>query len=346
MGLASEPYGPDSIDRASDELTDFSPSRLTTAGKCGLAFEYQYVRKIPAPYEGAKALFGNAVHDGLQEWYALDPVDGAYGYQITDLAPIVLKQWERLLPPVIWRDVLALRDLDEECAAVAAAIVFKRPHLKAPRQTQEYMQAEAVREFNEARVRMIDLCDRLEQIKWSKDEDPYKAYQKSAELAANMQRRWQRLPPPLAVEHPFRIEVEGFVVRGRIDQLRADPAPGTGEAKVRMVDVKTAAQPMTQMEAFLQAYLYFRAIQEDPALPDTDDIAFYLARHDKYQQGRIDNARHRRLASRILNGRARQIIMGQFEPSYGHWCKRCDFNDLCSTEISMWRGDGMVLELM
>lgn len=336
------------IDRISSGLTDFSASRLATASRCGLAFEYQYIRKLPAPYDRGATMFGNVVHDGLAEWYG--PDDAPADYTNTPLAPVILAQWERVLPPVVWNMVQELRELDAECDAVASAILFKRPQLKSPRMTKEFLESTASREFSEKKAKMVELCDALEEVKWPKDEDPYVAYRKSAEIAGRMQVRWQKLPRPLAVERPFAIEVEGFRVRGRIDQYRADPMPSSGEALLCMVDVKTGRQIMTQMEAFLQSFLYYRAIQSFDDLPnlptDRDNIAFYHARSDKYQQGRIDERRHRRLASRILNGRARQIAMGQFEPSYGMWCKMCDFKDICSNEISMWKDEGITVELM
>lgn len=321
-----------------------SASRLGTISRCGLAFEYRYIKGLPAPWDRARTLFGHAVHDGLQLWYGYD--DEPADHQAHDLAPLVLAQWERLLPPKIWADLQVLRDMDEECEAVAAAILFKRPMLKAPTQTQEYLTCEAVKEFVAKRAELVAVCDKFEEIKWSKDEDPYKAYKLSAKLADQMQARWQHLPRPLAVERPFALEIEGFRVRGRLDQLRLDPAWGTGEAVPRLVDVKTIASPMTQMEAFLQSFLYVEAVCAAPDLPDTNEVAFYLARHNKYQQGKVVRERHRKVAKRILNGRARAIATGAFEPSYGHWCKLCDYSDICSTELSLWDGDGLVVELL
>jgi hypothetical protein len=136
-------------------------------------------------------------------------------------------------------------------------------------------------------------------------------------------------------------------VRGRIDMFREDYNPSTGEVYRGIVDIKTGRNPLSQMDAFLQSFIYWKAADEQPDLPKTRDVAFYLTRKDRYQQGQVDPERHGRLASLILNGRARQIAMGQFEPSFGFWCKRCDFQDLCSNEISLWQGeDGLVAELM
>lgn len=332
------------IDRTGVDLIDFSPSRLATASRCGLAFEYQYVRHLPAPFERASGLFGDAIHDGVLEWYGPDdkPVD----HTERDLAPLVLAQWAKLLPPGIWNRVQELRNIDEECAAVAAAVSFKRPELKNPTQTVEYQRASAVKLFNEKLSQIVELCDAFQEIKWPKDENPYRAYKKSAVLAQQMQKRWQKLPRPRAVERPFRVDFEGFHLRGRIDQFRVDPARETGEMFALLLDIKTGRQLMSAMEAFIQAFLYWLACQQFDDLPNTDEFAFYMARKDQFQRGRIDPKRHPQLASRVLNGRARQIILQQFEPSYGFWCDRCDFKDLCTQEISMWDGeDGVYAEI-
>jgi hypothetical protein len=164
-----------------------------------------------------------------------------------------------------------------------------------------------------------------------------------------MERRWRHLPRPLLVEGSFVLELFGFRVRGRIDALRADPMPPTGEAFLTIVDYKTGRQPLTQMEAFLQSFIYYSAVEASPDLPTTDRVAFYQARKEPtpWQQGRIDPARHAALASRIFNDRARKIAMAQFAPEPGFWCKSCDFNDLCQREISLWDGEnGLIAELM
>lgn len=328
------------------ELTDFSPSRLSTAGQCGRKFEYNYINGIPAPYDKGALLLGDAVHDGVQAWYEL-PDDGpVQGYQMIDLAPVICAQWERLLPPSVWKLVQEMRELDAECEAVAAAILFKRPTLKSPRTTVDFLKSRAGMEFGKARDAMLEFCDLLPDVKWPKDEDPYKAYCKAAEWGANMQRRWQHLPRPIVVEGGFNVELFGFRVRGRIDQLRIDPTRH-GEPLMAIVDMKSGRNALTAMEAFLQMFVYYKAVEANPEWPTTDRVALYLTRKDQYQQGRIDPVRHARLASQVLHGRARQIAMGQFEPSFGFWCKSCDFSDICRNEISMWNDEfGLVHELM
>lgn len=327
-------------------LTDWSPSRLSTAAQCGRKFELQYVRGIPAAYESGALMLGTAVHNGVQAWYELPDEGPAHGFQVHDLAPVICAQWEAILPPVVWGLVQELRELDAECDAVAAAVLFRRPELKAPRTTVDFLRSDASKAFNGRRAAMLELCDKLPEAKWPRDEDPYQAYRRAAEWGDQMQRRWQHLPPPLVVEYPFSLELFGFRCRGRIDAVRVDPMPPHGLALPTVLDYKTSRQPLTQMEAFLQMFIYYKAVEAALELPTTERIAFYLTRKNAYQQGRIDPERHSRLAYSILHGKARQIAMGQFEPSFGHWCKRCDFHDVCESELQMWVGDGLTAELM
>lgn len=326
------------------ELTDLSPSRIRVADKCGLAFRYQYVDQLPAPMERAATIFGSVVHSALHVWYGMDGVEGN-PHQDQSLPDLITKEWPQHLPKEIWRYTMKALEAERETNAVEAAILIGRPDLKAPRTTKAFLKSQEWEDYNEKLEKLIEVCDKREDIRWPKDENPLKAYVKSLQVAGWMQRRWGHLPRPLAVERPFALEFEGFVMRGRLDQFRADPRPGTGEVVTDLVDIKTGRNLHSQMEAFIQAWLYDKAARQMDDLPVADYVSFYMARHDKPQHGRIDPKRHDKLALRILRGVGRKIVMGQFEPSYGHWCDRCDFKALCQAEIDLWPAgtDGIVI---
>lgn len=339
---ASEEKG---IDRESSQLTDFSANRIGVANRCGLAFKYQYVDRLPAPYEGGAMLFGNVIHDGVAEWYGLGPrtPENTNRHKETDLVQLVNKQWVHLLPPKIASHLEEMLTLDDECQATIDAIMLRRPELKSPGQTVAYQSSSAAKLMVEAQREMTRLCNKSQEIRWPKDEDPYKAFKKAGLIATRLQNEWRKQPRPLLVEEPFRTEYKEFVVRGRIDQVREDIDLTTGELKEPEVnDMKSGRQPLTQMEAFWQAFIYWKVNSEWDRTPETKQVGFTLVRHvdehghTKVQRGNIDPKRHERLASKILNGVARRIITAQFEPSYGHWCKRCDFRQLCETQIDLW----------
>lgn len=344
----------ESLDRRSDSLTDFSAHRIGIANKCGRAFQFQYVDKIPAPYEAGALLFGNVIHDGVAEWYGPGPRTDANEnrHRELDLIELCNRQWQLLLPPKIWDHLGAMIALDEDCKAMAEAICLKRPEIKAPLQTKDYLESRAAKEMVEAKEEMLRLCDKSNEIRWPKDEDPFKAYKKMQMIAERLQREWRKQPRPLLVEEPFRLEFKNYVIRGRIDQVRHDFDVNTGELKEPEVnDLKSGRNPLTQMEAFWQVFIYWKANTLWEWTPETTQVGFTLVRHvdergqTKVQRGRIDPKRHERLASRILNGVARKVSTAQFEPAYGYWCKRCDFHSQCETEIDLWAAEGFEINV-
>lgn len=344
---------PLSIDRASSELTDLSAHRIGIANKCGRAFQLQYVDKLPAPYEGGALLFGSVIHDGVAEWYGPGPRTTANEkrHQELDLVGLCNKQWQLLLPPKIWDHLGEMIALDEDCRAIAEAICLKRPQIKAPTQTKDYLESRAAKELVVAKKEMLRLCDHSQEIRWPKDEDPFKAYKKMQMIAERLQREWRQQPRPLLVEEPFRLVLKDYVIRGRVDQLRQDVDLDTGELKEpEVTDMKSGRNPLTQMEAFWQAFIYWKANTLWDHTPDTRKVGFSLVRHvdehgrTKVQRGNIDPKRHERLASSILNGVARKIITAQFEPAYGYWCKRCDHHAHCENEINLWEAEGFEIE--
>ena len=249
--------------------------------------------------------------------------------------------WELLLPPTIWAMVNQMGELKLATDAVAADIKASRD-VKNPEATKAYQTSEEYQSFKEARGEMMAICDSTDEIKWPKDEDPFKAFERSMEVADALQKRWRPQPKPLAVEQAFNITIGDIEVRGRIDQLRQDINLETGELKEpELLDIKTGRQLFSQMDAFVQAFCYWQALQLNDELPNTDTFVFHHARTGKEQRGKIDPVRHTALASTVLNGVGRRIAMAQFEPCYGYWCKMCDFNDICSGEISLWQGDGV-----
>lgn len=333
----------------SDSLTDLSASRISTASKCGLAFHYQYVEKLPSPVESAARLFGTVIHDAVQEWYGegVTTTDNANRHKDLDLALLVKEQWKVQLPKEVWTRLGKLLEADEEQKAVEAAIMLERPSLKKPRSTKAFLSSSAAKHFSDAQKELREYTEESAEIKWPKNGDAYIDYLKSLELAKTIEAEWKPLPRPILVEEPFRLEFEGFVVRGRIDQVRQDVDLKTGEAKEPVIlDIKTSKQPLTQMEAFVQAFLYYEAVRQMDIAPTTDNVAFYLARQTnemggvKIQKGKIEGERHKALALRILQSTGDKILKGDDSPHYGHWCRMCDWHSLCAREISLWEGDG------
>lgn len=363
-----------SLERTTESraLTDLSNSRVNVVNRCALAFEYQYVRRLPAPTENAKAIFGNIIHGGVERWYGGEgprTKDNENAHKEQSLVEIVKEEWpekpqvddavpeeyvQKRLPPKIWELVSELAELEVDRQALCSAIKIMRPTIKAPMQTKDFLGSEEQGQFNEKMNELLKVSGECKDIFWASDENAFQAYQKSLQIAKRIELEWSLQPRPLLVEEPFRLEFEGYVLRGRIDQVRQDIEPKSGELmppKVR--DIKTGKNLITQQEAFLQAFIYIEATRQMDYqfLPSHDilDFDFYMARHVdaanriKRQVGRIDLKRHGRLALKILDGAARTITSETYEPHFGHWCKMCDYKDICDSEVNIWTGDGVMV---
>lgn len=363
-----------SLERTTESraLTDLSNSRVNVVNTCGLKFEYQYVRRLPSPSDNAASIFGNVIHGGVEKWYGgegpitpenkevhkeqslVEIVKGEWPEQPPDDDAVPEEYTQKRLPPKIWDIVSELATLEDDRQAICSAIKIMRPTIKAPMQTKDFLESEEQQTFNAKMDELIKLSAEFKEIRWPKGENAFQAYQKSILMANRIELEWRLQPRPLLVEEPFRLEFEGYVLRGRIDQVRQDMHPKTGElVEPRVRDIKTGKKLISQQMAFLQAFIYVEAVRQMdyPFLPSGDilDFDFYMSRHVdlanriKRQSGRIDLKRHKKLALRILDGAAKTITEKSFEPHYGTWCDMCDFKDVCDSEINIWNGDGIVV---
>lgn len=329
-----------------DALTDFSPNRLNTLGQCGRKFKYSYVDKVPRGPVGSALVVGSVMHDAIEAWY----LGERHGEE--DLWPYVRATWELRFSDhdhgqsgdsghdPVWHAILAHEAAEAEAKEFADFIQFKRPTLKSPTGTKEYMESPQAKALGEASAAVIELAQADEHVQWAKDEMPHVAFRKSKEWAETAQATFQPLDAPIAVEMPFVIEVGGYRMQGRIDQVRVD-ANEHGEAIVSVVDYKSNRQPMSPQSAALQAIIYHEAVKREDALPDPDRVSFYLIRSGLWQPAVVRPERHLALLDEIVADRARRIEQKSYSPSYGYWCDRCDYSSLCAEELGLWEGAGL-----
>lgn len=320
-----------------------SVSQVKLADKCSLAWHYRYVDELPAPEEAASKVFGTVVHNGVENWYG-DP--GSDNHQKQELRSYVHDQWFEYLPQEVAIELRHCIAAERELAELEQLVRISRPKIKSPRTTVDFLKSPQFKHFEDARDGLLAASTKCEDMRWPQTENAFQAYMKSLFIANQLQERWRHFPRPLVIEREFTIELAGIEVRGRIDQIRNDPDP-QGEVKTEGLDLKTGRQLMTQMDAFLQAFLYNEACHLDPGLPVPDFWTFWMARHNKPQRGEIDRERHTKIAERILTRVRRQIASGDYAPHYGMWCKSCDYAGICEAEISMWPPgqDSLVLDL-
>ncbi len=279
-------------------------------------------------------MFGTVVHRGVQNWYGHD--EDTNDFANTSLVDIVAKIWPEVLPPDIWKHTRRAIEAHIETAEVEQAIMLVRPELKSPRTTKDFLNSDASKKLVALVSELDAACSSCETMSWPSDENPLKAYMKSTAIAAMLQERWKDLPRPITVERPFVLEFDGFVVKGAMDQLRQDPDPETGEVIHDLRDIKTGRQPMTQMQALIQMFIYWEACLQNPELPTPDQVTFDLVRLGKLQTGMVDYERHRKIVLQIMKSVARRIMTADYEPRFGMWCKTCDYFGDCSEDIRLW----------
>ncbi len=128
---------------------------------------------------------------------------------------------------------------------------------------------------------------------------------------------------PLYAERPFLLNLEGFVVSGRIDAVFGDP-----DGPWEVVDYKTGRKPdVGDVLAPLQLDLYALACTElwGKRREDLTLTYLYLASGDEVSSPAGDPAETR---DRVLLA-MRGIGAGAFEPTPGPFCRWCDFLPFC-----------------
>lgn len=128
---------------------------------------------------------------------------------------------------------------------------------------------------------------------------------------------------PLFAERPFLLQVEGFVIGGRIDAIY-----GTQNGPWEIVDYKTGRKPAADDPlADLQLDLYALAcIEIWGKRPDEFTLTYlYLASDEEVSHEARDPAAIRRRVVESLEA----IAAGRFDPTPGDQCRWCDFLSFC-----------------
>jgi putative RecB family exonuclease len=129
---------------------------------------------------------------------------------------------------------------------------------------------------------------------------------------------------PAALEHRFRIEVEGVQVSGVIDRM--DRIPGGG---YEIIDYKTNRRlpPKARVDQDLQLSVYFLAAREIWGIEPECLTLYYLLPGQRMSTVRsaADADELRRRIATV----AERIQAGKFEPRENPLCNWCDYQRIC-----------------
>ncbi len=140
------------------------------------------------------------------------------------------------------------------------------------------------------------------------------------------------LTAPLHIELPITLDGNGLLVRGRIDAVYANQSTGG----LHVVDFKTGRMPLdSDPGAPIQLDLYGLAAQArypDAMTRISSTSALYLDRNggaprEVAAAWTLERAQG---VQQFLNDSVQRVRGGDQQPTTGHWCTRCPYQDLCA----------------
>jgi len=148
-------------------------------------------------------------------------------------------------------------------------------------------------------------------------------------------------PPPLAVELPFEVEVQGrsvqgeeemFLLRGIVDRVD-EVMTATGESTLVVVDYKSGNRKPKPEETHndVQLTLYALALRQMLKMR-VERVEFHLLRDGQVLASERDNAALDHLTHELLPYASETMLKGEFKPCPGYWCRWCDFQEPCYQE--------------
>lgn len=149
-----------------------------------------------------------------------------------------------------------------------------------------------------------------------------------------------RFRMPVAVEQRFEVEMEGFVLTGKIDRMdRHDD--GTYE----ILDYKTNRKlpPRSKLASDLQLPIYQYAAGHVWGVTPAKLTFYYLLPNQKFSTRPWDEGRINGMIERI-SGIASSIGTGLFQPTPNNLCPWCDFKSLCPQAPEADAGLGQLVD--
>lgn len=327
-----------------DKEWHLSATRITDWLTCPSMYHRKHILKQPSPRKSATQ-FGSALHAAIEKWHELGdkdlPIQEVWYGIYAEYFPTV---WPQVRPMVIQSQLL-----DE----LEVQIMKRRPDLKGPRQTKEWLMSNEWRDFCEYKVILDDRIVEQEQdpkgLVFSKTEPPFKLWTLGLELAEKYVHVWEKQPDPIAIEISFEHPMVGNIwMRGRIDCIRPVVNVGTGECAMATIDWKSGVKPMTPQSAFVQGTIYAHATRSG-VMPDeyfSDLVLFQSLR-----EGTIQPFKYHDGCWPILQTIIGEVVHGLERKAYPRCfsmmgCGMCDYKDDCASELGVFPSGPVAAELL
>ncbi len=176
----------------------------------------------------------------------------------------------------------------------------------------------------------LDLFDSVWSNDWYESKTQRDEYHKSGKKAVReFIREFRNGPPSVArindipaLEHDFRFDLQGHVIKGKIDRIDK-----TGKG-FEIIDYKTgAARSTLDPEERDQLIIYQMAIESLFGM-EVEKLTYHYLTEGKKLSFKADKKGKERAVERVVT-KARSIGEGLFDPDPGWHCRHCDFNEIC-----------------
>lgn len=311
-----------------------SPSRVNAYLGCGVAFERRYIHHERPQRSGSAALFGQVIHEGLEDW-SLD--------RTLDLVKLVAEAWLVRTEGTPVADFLReYQAISVECmvAEKEAAVAWEKRNpgktSKAPRMTKQFKESAAAGKLNALLWRWLDTLNAESPWQFTERDPLPNLYDESLIVAKRYSNKWSELPVSLHTEFEFNVVWNGFTLNGFIDCIDPVFAP-TGElAGYAITDYKTYRADPPAAKDHRQGVIYDVAFESmcregrlpfDPELPRW--VVYDYVRLLRRADYRITQA-DRDVLLRDLEMYTKGVTNGVFLPAQkNNNPDFCDFEDCC-----------------
>lgn len=256
-----------------------SPSRMNALAMCGIAFAMKYIKKLPEEKNNSSALFGQVVHEALENWAP---------NRSADLLTLMRSAWLTTTHGTVVQDFLAKYQALSVTAikkehAIRESWAAAGKESKAPRMTKEWKESDIARKITALLIEWMPRLNRDSPWRFKERDQLPSLYDESLVLAKRYEARWKHLPPALYTEFAFDLQWRGYRLNGYIDAVETLLHPTTGELQaIGIVDYKTYSKEPSEQKDYRQLVMYDIAIRDlvergQIVLPASlDDVPLYV----------------------------------------------------------------------
>ncbi len=176
----------------------------------------------------------------------------------------------------------------------------------------------------------LGLFDSIWSDDWYGSKTKRDEYYKSGKKAIKeIVREFRNDPPPVArikgvpaLEHDFKFDLQGHVIKGKIDRIDRT------EKGFEIIDYKTGAAKSTLDSEEKDQLIIYQMAVESLFKAEVEKLTYHYLTEGKKLSFKANEKNKERAVERVVT-KANSIKKGDFHPDPGWHCRYCDFNEIC-----------------